>query len=605
MQGPLNTRANTYISRDLPSPVDIRVQLDRIISSPEFSPAGHAHAFLRYVVEETLAGRGSRIKGYSIAIEVFDRDEGFTQDDPVVRIAAGRLRRTLERYYLVLGQNDPVRIDILKGRYVPSFSWNNSAREPLSIELKRPLKPTVLLNKWPRFTVMSAFSIAVCIAALAYWTIGPPLTRVLAEGGITASPNEPTLAVAPFAHLGEESETKLYALGLTEELLTVLPRFKEINVVGVETSGTLPSDVTPVQVRAELGARYLLKGGFRVSDSRVRITARILDTATEAILWSQTYDNDLRDQSLLSIQSDVANKVATAVAQPYGVIPQTDAENSTQDDLDAYGCTLRFYAYSTELSVEKQAQIHECLEAAVARYPSYATAWAMLSVLYVDEDRYGYNLQSGSPPLLERALQIARMAVELQPNNIRALQALMTALFSSQKLSESLLIGEQAFALNPNDTEFLGEFGSRLAMSGQWQRGAALLDQAITINPSSAGYYHGHRAFAAYMLRDDPTALSEIRQANLQRFPFFQLLAAIIYAECGMQGDAKREATQFVMSRPTFISHIEAELSKRNIFGEDRIRILTGIRKVGLLSPLVASARLTPPAFSLGLQARQ
>lgn len=114
MQGPLDARVDQLASASRPPPAkeDIRAQLERIIGSPEFPNAGHA--FLRYVVGEAVAGRAERIKGYSIAVEVFNRDEGFNQDDPVVWIEAGRLRRTLERYYLVAGQNDPVRIDIPK-----------------------------------------------------------------------------------------------------------------------------------------------------------------------------------------------------------------------------------------------------------------------------------------------------------------------------------------------------------------------------------------------------------------------------------------------------------------------------------------------------------
>src|SRR3954447_7959694 len=112
--------------RPPPSPDEIRAELERIISSPEFPVPARAVAFLRYVVEESLAGRATRIKGYSIAIEVFDRDESFTQDDPVVRIEAGRLRRALERYFLLSGHSDPIRIEIPKGAYVPVFSWSVS-----------------------------------------------------------------------------------------------------------------------------------------------------------------------------------------------------------------------------------------------------------------------------------------------------------------------------------------------------------------------------------------------------------------------------------------------------------------------------------------------
>src|SRR5882757_4903583 len=94
--------------RPPPGPNDIRSELERIVASPEFPGVGRCAAFLSYVVQEVLAGRAKRLKGYSVAIEVFGRQEGFTQDDPVVRIEAGRLRRALERYYLLAGQGDPL-----------------------------------------------------------------------------------------------------------------------------------------------------------------------------------------------------------------------------------------------------------------------------------------------------------------------------------------------------------------------------------------------------------------------------------------------------------------------------------------------------------------
>jgi len=96
-----------------------RLQLGRILSSSDFEATEREHRFLKYVVDESLAGRGERIKAYSIATEVFGRDEFFNpQSDPIVRIEAGHLRRALERYYLTSGQGDPVLIQIPKGGYV-------------------------------------------------------------------------------------------------------------------------------------------------------------------------------------------------------------------------------------------------------------------------------------------------------------------------------------------------------------------------------------------------------------------------------------------------------------------------------------------------------
>ena len=79
------------------SSADIRAAVERIVDSPDFTASDRARNFLRYVVEEALSGRADRIKAFSVAIEVFGRDETFdAQNDPVVRIEAGRLRRALE-----------------------------------------------------------------------------------------------------------------------------------------------------------------------------------------------------------------------------------------------------------------------------------------------------------------------------------------------------------------------------------------------------------------------------------------------------------------------------------------------------------------------------
>src|SRR3954451_16640802 len=78
--------------------------------------------FLKYVVQEPLAGRADRIKACTIAVDVFDRDPSFDPlADPVVRIEAGRLRRCLEHCYLAEGAADRIRITIPKGGYVPQF----------------------------------------------------------------------------------------------------------------------------------------------------------------------------------------------------------------------------------------------------------------------------------------------------------------------------------------------------------------------------------------------------------------------------------------------------------------------------------------------------
>ena len=109
----------------------IRAELERILGASPLEANERRSAFLRYIVEETLAGRSERLKGYNIAVEALGRDETFNpQSDPVVRLEARQLRNDLARYFVNTGRGDPVRIDIPKGGYVPTFEWTVAPPAP-------------------------------------------------------------------------------------------------------------------------------------------------------------------------------------------------------------------------------------------------------------------------------------------------------------------------------------------------------------------------------------------------------------------------------------------------------------------------------------------
>ena len=101
---------------------EIRAELEQVIASPEFSKSPQLAHFIKFVVEETLAGRGDRIKAYTIAADALGRDANFDpQNDPIVRVEAGRLRRALAHYYADGGRDDLVVIELPRGGYVPVF----------------------------------------------------------------------------------------------------------------------------------------------------------------------------------------------------------------------------------------------------------------------------------------------------------------------------------------------------------------------------------------------------------------------------------------------------------------------------------------------------
>ena len=100
-------------------------QVKRITDSAEFKNSPRLKDFLNYVVEEALAGRSDRIKGLTIAQDVFSKGKEFDpENNSIVRVEAGRLRRRLEQYYSTTGKLDPLIVSIPKGHYAPAFSNN-------------------------------------------------------------------------------------------------------------------------------------------------------------------------------------------------------------------------------------------------------------------------------------------------------------------------------------------------------------------------------------------------------------------------------------------------------------------------------------------------
>jgi adenylate cyclase len=230
--GPLHDGSNHGVdgpsqAQSQPSAEDVRAQLERLVTSPDFDAPARARRFLRYIVEETLAGRADRIKAYSVGTEVFERDANFdAQSDPVVRIEAGRLRRALDHYYLVAGLADPVIIDVPKGAYVPHFTLR-AVQEVEAMDPRAPATPLpeapVAPPSRPRNSLwigLGAAALGTAVAGLAWWGTShriPPPTQASAM-----TPSGPTLVVMPFANLDEGRETKIYAQGLTEEVLSQL-----------------------------------------------------------------------------------------------------------------------------------------------------------------------------------------------------------------------------------------------------------------------------------------------------------------------------------------------------------------------------------------------
>src|SRR5580658_798539 len=117
----------------------VREELSRIFSCHEFRSSKRSQEFLRYIVEHTLSGHAEILKERTIGIEVFGRSTSYEpSDDATVRVKAGDVRKRLGLYYAEQGAQNPVRIELPAGTYVPEFRWSETKPDTMS---EAPMSP--------------------------------------------------------------------------------------------------------------------------------------------------------------------------------------------------------------------------------------------------------------------------------------------------------------------------------------------------------------------------------------------------------------------------------------------------------------------------------
>jgi adenylate cyclase len=523
-----------------PRPEAIRLQLELILQSVEFRGSNKQRKFLSFAVEETLAGRASQLKGYTIAVEVYGRKEGFDpQTDPIVRLEAGRLRRALEHYYLTAGKNDPLRIEIPKGGYVPAFQ---TVEIPSSGD--------------ERFTF---------------------------EGEDLALPTGPSIAVLPLINMTGDKDQDYFTDGLTEELTTELCRYQDFQVIASQSTTQFKGqEFDPREIRKALGVQFLLVGSVRWNSKSVKVAIGLLDTSTGAQIWGYSYKGDLTAADLIAMQEDIARRVIGTIADQYGLISRRLSRESRKKppaDLQAYDAVLRFYHYETVLTPEAFKEALEGLEWAVEIDPGYGLAWAMLGHLYADNYALGFCLID-TP--LEKAMACTQKAVALAPENQFARDALTLVHFHRGDKELFLKNAEQTIAFNSNSPYVVGVAGWHMALYGEWDRGLALMEKGMKLNPYYPSWFHLAPYMHLYSRGEYENAFNEALKFNYPELFWDPLMRAAALGQMGRENEARAALGELLKVEPDFATRGRL-LINRYVKVDDLVdSVVEGLQKAGL-----------------------
>ena len=558
----------------------IRNALARILSSEGFSASARNRKLLEYVVAETLAGRADRIKAYTLATVVFERGADFDpQLDPVVRLEASRLRKALEHYYLTAGKDDPIRVSIPKGSYIPSFEPTGAAEPRSAMRRER--------RRWgwrPSGRVPAMAGAVIAAAVVAVLIVRPELAGWRSTALQESAEHRPSIFVLPFESGAVDSSGSNLAYGLTAGVISDLTRFKNILVYGAETSYDDRSHA-PAELIKTLGIDYIVSGKVDTADERFRSIISLIEAKSGRYVWSVRSDGSLSASEIFHRQEEIASLVARSIAQPYGVLFNDQIKEikaKPPEHLTSYECVVVTELYRREQSAGDFPAAHACLERAIRDDPFYSQAYAALSLLYSDEYRLAFGTDRSDRAGRVTALNLAQEAVKADPNSANALLALHAAYWNLGDVQGAFDAAERGLALNPNNTQLKASYGGRLCLRAQWDRGLGMLRAAFAMNPALSDAYRYILFLDRYRSGDYQGALLEASQIDLPRDIFSPMSLAMVHGALGDQAAAQAAVQRIKALAPDFSNQAIESLQASN-FDQDLIdEIARGLARAGL-----------------------
>ena len=291
----------------------VHSELERITSSPQFCKAERMVRLLRFVVEETLAGRSATLKEYSLGVSVFDRPAGYEpKADPVVRLEVRRLRFKLAEYYQTRPDSGPPLIEIPKGTYVPVFRCRSPKPEeapevsPGEAPPDQSQLPPRERPLWRRWVIWTAAIVIVSLTAVLFVLVRPrwSLAARLEPGVEGVRRSVAVVGVQELAGPSETGRSKTGWLGtaisemLNSELqlglrLRATPQ-NEVSRMLRELGGPISprSPQQLQQVRRNLAVDMVVTGSYAVADGQLRLDLQAVDTRSGEVLSAVSESGD-------------------------------------------------------------------------------------------------------------------------------------------------------------------------------------------------------------------------------------------------------------------------------------------------------------------------
>jgi len=334
------------------------------------------------------------------------------------------------------------------------------------------------LPAWGLTLVIVLVVMGLPLAAILAWAFDITSSGIektpdaVAETALTESPS---LAVLPFPDMSAEKDQEHFCDGLTEELLNVLTRISGLRVASRTSSFSFKGKETDLKAAADkLQVAHILEGSVRKSGNRIRVTAQLIEAATDSHLWSETYDRELDD--IFAIQDDIASHILGALECRLGVecLP-----SPTTQDPKAYEYFLRGRGYSISGGERDRELAAEMFRKAVDLDPDFLRAWVHLA----EECGFMANFFSRDSKWPRMADEAADNAMRIAPGDALSFFARGSAYAADQRFNESEKAHRKAVEIDPQFSRAWHHLARAEHHQGKTDQAIHSFDKATEFNP--------------------------------------------------------------------------------------------------------------------------